>query len=139
MIITAEIDSPHDGVIVAQGGRFAGFAFYLRDRRPVFHYNWGGIERTTVSATEPLPAGRDRYELAVEFVRARDESAEVTLRIDGRAVGSGRVPHAMTGNISHEPLDFGRDDYTPVSEDYRSPFAYPGTIRQVTIDTPPVR
>lgn len=139
MIITAEIDAARDGVIVAQGGRFAGFAFYLRDRRPVFHYNWGGIERTTVTATEPLPSGRDRYELAVEFVRARDESAAVTLRIDGRAVGSGRVPHAMTGNISHEPLDFGRDDYTPVSEDYRSPFAYPGTIRQVTIETPPVK
>lgn len=137
MSITADFRGHGDGVLVAQGGRFAGFALYVLNQRPVFHYNWGGIERTTVTARAPLAADAAEHTVRVAFTRAPDESAVVTLWVDGQPAGEGRVPHAMTGNISHEPLDFGRDDYTPVSEDYRSPFAFPGEIRQVVIETTP--
>ena len=47
------------------------------------------------------------------------------------------MPHAMPGNISHETLDFGCDLYTPVSDDYASPFAFRGRIDEVVIDTAP--
>ncbi|MSU66354.1 MAG: arylsulfatase [Opitutus sp.] len=138
--ITAEVtraNAAGDGVLLAQGGRFAGFALYVLGNRLVFHYNWGGLERTTVTSDEALPAGA--HALRVDFTRAPDETADVTLSLDGRAVGRGHVPHAITGNISHEPLDLGRDNYTPVSEDYAPPFAFRGEIRKVTVATEPVR
>jgi arylsulfatase A-like enzyme len=51
----------------------------------------------------------------------------------------GHAPEAMTGNISHETLDIGCDLYTPVSEDYAPPFAFRGTIIDVTVETTPAR
>lgn len=34
-----ELDANAKGVLVTQGGRFGGYAFYLKDGVPVFHYN----------------------------------------------------------------------------------------------------
>jgi hypothetical protein len=53
-------------------------------------------------------------------------------------VGRGRVPEAMSGNISHETLDIGSDLYTPVSEDYVAPFNFQGRILEVTVETAPL-
>ena len=131
----ATTDTSGDGVLVAHGGRFAGYALYLRQNRLVFHYNYAGEERTTVASDEPMPAGA--HVMGADFRLAKNGAAEVTLLLDGRPVGRGRVPRAMPGNISHETLDFGCDLYTPVSDDYRSPFAFPGRIDEVVIDTAP--
>ena len=128
-------DATGDGALVAHGGRFAGYALYVRHNRLVFHYNYAGEERTTVTATEPLPVGA--LTAQVDFALAQAGHATVVLRVGGREVGRGRVPRAMPGNISHETLDFGCDLYTPVTEDYASPFAFRGEIREVVIETAP--
>ncbi|MBI5766820.1 MAG: sulfatase-like hydrolase/transferase [Verrucomicrobia bacterium] len=133
----AATDASGDGVLVAHGGRFAGYALYILNNRLVFHYNYAGEERTTVTGAEPLPAGA--HTVRAEFALAKAGDANVTLSLDGRAIGRGRVPHAMPGNVSHETLDFGCDLYTPVSEDYAPPFAFRGTIREVVFDTAPPR
>ncbi len=135
MRVTARLDAPGDGVIFAHGGRFAGYGLYVRDGHPVFHYNYAGEQRTTVASAAPLPAGTST--VVVEFVLAPDNSADVTLRLDGREVGRGRVPEAMDGNISHETFDVGLDLYTPVTEDYVAPNPFRGTIRDVTVETAP--
>lgn len=144
MIVSVELDRPSadehgtgDGVLVAQGGRFAGYALYVLKNHLVFHYNYAGEERTTVTAEAPLPVGA--HTVGVEFSLGADGGAEVALSVDHRPVGRGHVPHAMSGNISHETLDFGCDLYTPVSDDYASPFAFAGKITEVTIDTVPLK
>jgi arylsulfatase len=101
----------------------------------VFHYNYAGEQRTTVAAADPLPAGA--CTIAVEFKLTADGGADVRLRIDQREVARGRVPEAMSGNISHETLDIGSDLYTPVSEDYVAPFNFQGRILDVTVETSP--
>jgi arylsulfatase A-like enzyme len=131
----AATDASGDGALVAHGGRFAGYALYILQNRLVFHYNYAGEERTTVTSTEPLPAGA--HTVRAEFALRKAGDATVTLMLDGRAIGRGRVPQAMPGNISHETLDFGCDLYTPVSEDYAPPFAFRGKIGEVVIDTAP--
>jgi arylsulfatase len=137
MTITARLAEGGDGVILAHGGRFAGYALYVREGRPVFHYNCAGEQRTTVTAATTLPAGAST--VAVEFGLTSDGGADVVLRVDGREVGRGRVSEAMSGNISHETLDLGCDLYTPVSEDYTAPFAFRGRIVDVTVETTPAR
>jgi arylsulfatase len=133
----AATDASGDGALVAHGGRFAGYALYIRNNRLVFHYNYAGEERTTVTSTEPLPAGT--HTVRAEFALTKAGAANVTLSLDGRAIGQRREPKAMPGNISHETLDFGCDLYTPVSEDYASPFPFRGEIREVIYDTSPPR
>ena len=136
MKITARLAAGGDGVVLAHGGRFAGYALYVREGRPVFHYNYAGEQRTTVTSAEPLPPGPSTVE--VDFRLAPAGGAEVFLRLDGRETGRGRVPEAMSGNISHETLDIGADYYTPVSEDYTPPYAFRGSILDVTVETTPL-
>ncbi len=42
--MTADVDvqAGANGVIVAQGGRFGGFSFFLKDGKPAFTYNYLG-------------------------------------------------------------------------------------------------
>ncbi len=55
-----EIDVPSgdlDGVIIAQGGRFGGWAVYVKNGRAAFVYNVLGIQEFTTEATEAIPTG----------------------------------------------------------------------------------
>ncbi|MFM7752216.1 MAG: arylsulfatase, partial [Opitutaceae bacterium] len=124
-----------DGVILAHGGRFAGYALSVREGRPVFHYNYAGERRTTVTASERLPDVP--CTVVAELNLTNDGGADIILRVEGREVARGHVPEVMTGNISHETLDIGRDLYTPVSDDYAPPFAFGGVITDVTVETTP--
>ncbi|MGI9556976.1 MAG: arylsulfatase, partial [Solirubrobacterales bacterium] len=56
--ITAELVIPEegaDGVIIVQGGLFAGWALYLRDGVPRYCHNWLDTERYYVGGEQPLP------------------------------------------------------------------------------------
>jgi arylsulfatase len=47
--ITAEIDVPGggaEGMLVTEGGRFGGYGLYLLKGKPVFLYNFVGLEKT---------------------------------------------------------------------------------------------
>jgi arylsulfatase len=136
--VTAEV-APSDavpgaGVLLAFGGRFAGFALYIHEGRLKFHYNYAGEERTTVTSAEPLPAAARR--LGASFTLTPDGGADVFLSVDGREAGHGHVPHRML-NISHETFDLGCDLYTPVSEDYACPATFTGTLQKVTLEAAP--
>ena len=133
--ITAELGAGvgcSTGAIAAFGGRFSGWSLYLKDGTLKFHYNYGGFERTTVTANAPLGESQS-HEAALDFSPAPDGSASAVLFIDGREVGRGRVPRVMR-NITHETFDLGCDLYTPVTEDYASPAFLPeGALGTVTI------
>lgn len=45
------------GVIVQQGGRFGGWSLYLQDGKPVFAYNYLGLDVSKVASPQSLPAG----------------------------------------------------------------------------------
>ena len=67
--ITAQVEIPQGGgagVILAQGGRFAGWSLYMKDGRVSYVHNWVGKERYTITAPEPLAPGKAtiRYEFA---------------------------------------------------------------------------
>jgi arylsulfatase A-like enzyme len=133
--VTAEVTPTSrttDGVLLAFGGRFAGYSLYVHGGRLKFHYNYAGEERTTVTALEPLPAGA--RQLGVSFTLTPDGGAEVTLAVDGHEAGHGHVPRVMH-NITHETFDLGCDLYTPVAADYESPFDFQGTVHRVTVET----
>ncbi len=66
--VTAEVDVPAsgaEGVIIAQGGRFGGWAVYAKDGAAKFAYNVLGIEEFTAAANQQIPAGT--HQIRVEF------------------------------------------------------------------------
>lgn len=123
--ITAPEAVPADGVLIAQGGRFGGWALYLREGTLKFVYNLIGMQEFTTVATEALTPGE--HQVRAEFAYDGGGLAKgggVTLFYDGRAVGTGRVD--MT-----QPLIFSADDTTDIGDDYGMPVSadYLGSSR----------
>lgn len=124
------------GVILAQGGRFGGFALYVQDDRLHFTYNYLNQQHWTISSTEPLPPGAMR--LAADFRydggSTSGGAGYLTLSADDKVIGAGEVPRTMGSRFSlAETFDVGLDSTTPVSPRYRSPAVFSGTLTGVRL------
>jgi arylsulfatase len=138
--VTAELEMPTSGaqgVIVAQGGSMGGWALYAHEGTLTYFYNFLGIQHTRVTATSPLPAGT--HQARMEFAYdggGMGKGAAITLYVDGKQVGEGRVErtHALFFSMD-ETLEIGSDVGEPVSEDYGPRGnAFSGKVRWVQID-----
>jgi hypothetical protein len=139
--ITAELEVPEsggaNGVIVAQGGAYGGWAVYAKDGRPAYCYNLLGLRRFKIYGDTEIPAGE--HQVRVEFAYDGGGLAKggtVTLYLDGKPVGEGRVDRTQPMIFSgDETTDVGSDTATPVSDDYNPRnSAFTGRIRWVQID-----
>lgn len=137
--IRAQIDvtGAPGGVILAQGGRFGGYALYLKDGKPAFAYNAVPPDVFTVRSNVALAPGV--HEVAMEFAidaPRRGAGGIATLRVDGSVVASGRIERTNPTWISFaEGLDVGQDTLTPVVDDYSAETsALPaGVLKQVMV------
>ena len=137
--ITAEVEIPQagaEGLLITQGGRFGGLGLYVLDSRPVFHYNTAGVARYTVAAKDKLKPGK--HSIVVDFKYDGGGFAKggtATMKVDGKKVAEGRIERTLPFRISlDETLDIGEDTGTPVSEDYKTPFQFNGTLSKVVVD-----
>jgi arylsulfatase len=139
--LTADIEVPEsgaEGMIATQGGIVGGYGLYLRERKPVFVYNYLSLERTTVAAEEPLPTGK--VQLKVDFAyqggpKELGKAAVVTMTVNGKNVAQGQLPRTIPATISiGEGFDVGEDVGSPVDFTYKPPFKFTGTIDKVTIE-----
>jgi arylsulfatase len=137
--ISAIINIPEEGaegVLMTQGGRFAGLGLYLLESKPVFHYNLCGVERYMVAGKDKLSPGK--HVVAVDFNYDGDgvgKGGQATLTVDGKEVASQKLPQTIAFRMSlDETLDIGEDTGTPVSEDYQVPFHFMGDLKKVTIN-----
>lgn len=131
-----ELNAGANGVLVTQGGRFGGYAFYLKDGVPVFHYNAVGADQFTIRAQGPVSAGRHRLTAAFQADRQEPGSGgTLTLRIDGKPIGSGRIERTIRGWMSHtEGFDIGTDTVTAVNKDYTvADSGFTGTITRLDV------
>jgi len=138
--VTADLvvpDAGANGVIIAQGGRFGGWALYAKDGHARFVYNTLGIHLFTTSADVPIPAGR--HQLRMEFTYdggGLAKGGDVALYHDGAQVGSGRIEHTQPMVFSaDETTDIGYESGTTVSPDYDARSSrFTGRINWVQID-----
>jgi arylsulfatase len=139
--MTAELQIPEagaQGVILAQGGRFGGWALYLKDGKPAYTYNFLGLEQFTVASSEALPAGP----ATVVFDFAYDgggvgKGGTGTLSVNGRKAAEGRIERTQPRIFSaDETADVGMDDATPVVDGIGEGGAtrFTGKIDQVTVE-----
>jgi arylsulfatase A-like enzyme len=126
-----------EGVILAQGGAFAGWSLYTKDGRPKYCYNLLGLQQFKVEGDATIPPGT--HQVRMEFAYDGGGPAKggtVTLYLDGDQVGEGRVEATVPLIFSaDETADVGRDTASPVSDDYDGESSvFNGTVNWVQID-----
>jgi arylsulfatase len=136
--ITADVDIPTggaEGVLVTQGGRFNGLGLCLLKDKPVFYYNLVGVQRTTISSKEKLTPGKHSIVLDFKYDGPGiGKGGTATLSVDGKQVAESRIARTIPFRVSaDETFDVGEDTGTPVSEDYKVPFKFTGTLSKVTV------
>jgi arylsulfatase len=138
--LTAEVEIPGsgaEGMIVTHGGLVGGYGLYVRDRKPVFVYNNLSLERTTIAASQALPAGKVRIKIDFSYRGAKGEmgkAADVILSVNGAKAAEGHLARTIPNQISlGEGLDIGEDVGSPVDFTYKLPYKFTGTIDKVTV------
>ncbi|WP_396913272.1 arylsulfatase [Mycolicibacterium sp.] len=138
--ITADIevtDIRANGVIIAQGGRFGGWALYCVDGRTCYDYNYFGLAHYTVRTPQALSAGRHQIRLEFRYDGGGNgKGGTAVLDIDGVVCAEGRVEQTIPYYFSFdETLDVGVDLGTPVTDDYPVlDNAFTGIVHTVCID-----
>jgi len=145
--ITAEVDVPQGtrahGTIIAQGGRFGGWALYVKDGIPAYDYNFLGMQRFTVASNEALKPGKStiRFEFAYDG-SGLGKGGTGTLYVNDRKVGEGRIERTQPMIFSaDETADVGIDLASPVVESIGSEAKsrFTGKVQKVTIDIKPMK
>jgi arylsulfatase len=121
--VTAELVVPPqgaEGVIIAQGGNIGGWSLYAKGGRLKYCYNLMGVQYFYVESDGPMSPGE--HQVRMEFAYdggGLGKGGAVTLFVDGKAVGAGRVAATAAAVFSADDgCDVGRDTGAPVSEDY---------------------
>jgi arylsulfatase len=148
--ITAELDIPEggaNGVILTQGGRFGGWCLYMKDGKPVYTYNYLGLERFTVAAPGAIPKGAATVVLDFAYEGKNKEDVgkggNVTISVNGKTVAKGRVEKTQPLIFSaDETADVGLDNQTPVAKDIgvgREETRFTGSIKKITLSVKDVK
>jgi arylsulfatase len=138
--VTAAIETARqgatEGVIIAQGGRFGGWALYFKEGRAKFVYNVLGMQRFETEAGEAVPDGK--HQVRMEFAYdggGLAKGGNVTIYYDGESAGTGRVDLTQPLIFSaDDTTDIGDDYGMPVSDDYAGASRFNGRIEVVQID-----
>jgi arylsulfatase len=139
--ITAEVEvaaGQTDGVIVAQGGRFAGWSLYVKDGVAKYCHNYFDLEYSYVEATEKLPSGKVNVRYHFDYEGGgTGKGGTGRLYYNDKLVGEGRITKTVPMIFSaDETLDIGSDLALPVTDDYPvgEKNAFQGTVDWVRID-----
>ncbi len=138
--VTAEVvvsKSAASGVIIAQGGSVNGWSLYAKDGKLKYCYNFFGIELFFTEASTPIPPGKHQVRMEFKYDGGGlAKGGAVTLYVDGKKVGQGRVEKTVPMAFSaDETCDIGEEAGSPVSPDYQpSGNAFNGEVNWVQID-----
>ena len=140
--ITADVVIPEggaNGVLLAQGGKFGGWSFYLKDGKPVYDYNFVGLQHFRIASDAPVPPGKAtiRFEFTYDG-GGLGKGGVGRILVNDEKVAEGRIERTQCCVYAlDETADVGKSDGTPVSSDYVNPFAFTGAIDRVVVKQQP--
>jgi arylsulfatase A-like enzyme len=138
--ITATIEVPQggaDGVLISEGGAAGGFTLYIKEGKPVYEYNFMAHERYKLASSEALTAGPATIRFDFKYDGGIGKGGTAVLFINDKKVAESRIEKTCPSRFGPENLDVGMESGSPVSEEYRPPFAYTGVIKKVQIHIAP--
>lgn len=137
--ITADVVLPAkaNGVILANGSLFGGWAYYLDKGRVVAHESFSQKEEDQfrVESKTALPAGPAK--IRFDFTSDGGIGAGGTMRIsvDDKEIASGRIDRTILVSAGlGETLDIGVDTGAPVTDAYKNEGRFNGEIEKVVIE-----
>jgi len=141
--ITADVTIPDgstEGVLLAQGGVAGGFSLFVKDSKLHYVHNYLGLRELKVSSSKPVPTGRSKLRYEFEptgkpaVANGKGAAGRAQLYFDGKLVGNAEFDVTVPLIFGIEGLSCGYDFGETVSHDYHAPFAFTGTIHDVTMD-----
>ena len=152
--LTAEVEIPKEGaegMIATQGGRFAGWGFYVLKSKLVFLWNLVDLERIRWESPEALSPGKHTLEfdfkyngagmgtLAFNSFSGIGQGGTGELKVDGKVVATKKMKRTLPLILQwDETFDIGSDTGTPVNDkDYQIPFKFTGKLNKFTIKIAP--
>ena len=120
--LTADVEVPEgtaaNGIIIAQGGRFGGWALYTKNGVVAYEYNFLGMERYTVASTEKLKPGKNVIKMEFTYDGGGPgKGGLAVIFVNGEKVGEGQIERTQAAIFSaDETADVGIDLATPVVE-----------------------
>jgi arylsulfatase len=138
--VTAEIEVPKsgaEGVIAAVGGITGGWSLYVKNGKPKFCYNFFGLQQSYAEGSTPIPQGR--HQVRMEFAYdggGLAKGGKVSLFVDGKKAGEGRVEQTEPFAFGEESLDVGHEAGSPVTTDYagKGSHEFSGQVNWVEFD-----
>lgn len=135
--ITAEVVIPDgrvEGILLAQGSIFGGYAFFVRHGLLHYVHNFVGLEEHRITSDVELLPGE--HTLGFRFDKTGEHRGTGTLLLDGEPIGAGEIPRFTPTrfSITDEGLCCGYDRGMPVVDDYRPPFPFTGTLARVIVE-----
>jgi arylsulfatase len=116
------------GVLFAIGNQNSGLSLFILGDRLMFDYNCFGQHHVAESGID-VPTGESV--VGVRF-RRTGTGGEATLVIDGEQCGEVLIPFVMY-MVSSIGASVGYDGGSPVSDRYRAPFPFEGTVARLDI------
>jgi len=136
--LTADVEIPAkgaEGVLFSTGGRDNGTSFYVQDQKLFYTYNLGWTKFTVASSAKAVTAGKALLKFDFKYDGGpRNAGGTGTLYVNGNKVGESRIEKTANSIFGHEGLNIGFDDLTAVSDTYKIPFAFTGTLNKVTVE-----
>ena len=135
-VIDAEIAKNAEGVLFALGGISSGFTVYMDKGFLKAEYNAMTLNRYKIASASAIPTGKVKIEVETKYdTKERLGPATVTLKVNGKQVGQGRIERSVPASHSTETFDIGIDLGSPVALDYfdRAPFKFNGKINTINI------
>ena len=130
------------GMLLANGGKFGGYALMVKDGAPLFVYNYFGLSETVVASAQRFGPGR--HHVRVEFRRTGPPAPErgrgapgmLSLSVDGKPVTTAAITETAAGMLSFTGmLTCGYHPGEPFNQGYEAPFHFSGRIDRVRVIT----
>jgi arylsulfatase A-like enzyme len=144
-----DIDVPQggaEGMLITQGGRFAGYGFYVLKNKPVFLWNLVDLKRVRWEGPALTPGkhmlefdfkyeGLGAATMAFGSYAGLGKGGVGVLKVDGKEVATQTMEHTLPFILAwDESLDIGSDTGTPVDDrDYQVPFNFTGKLNKITL------
>ncbi len=137
--VTADLDiADHpQGVILAIGGKFGGWSFYLKDGEVVAMSALSQQARHHYRVAAALPqkaASQISFNFESDPGKGYGRGGTMRISADGALLATGRIERTSIVPQNSEEFNIGYDNGTLVSPDYTDAFRFNGAIRKVTVE-----
>jgi arylsulfatase A-like enzyme len=130
-----------EGMLVSYGGRFGGFALYVKENHLVYENNYRGKTLDRIIDAQPMPRGD--VEVTYDFTReastaaARNDASGGVGRlfVNDRLAAEMKLPHVGDPHSgAYCTFNVGEVRVSPVSDNYPLPFKFTATLDKVTVE-----